>query len=86
MEKEGNLMIDRMSFDPVSGRWINHRIVIRDGVRRDKPFFVRLYNYAEVRQLLGDARLQIETVHAGWRGEPFTPESRRMAIVARKER
>lgn len=84
-EKEGNLMINRSSFDPLTGRWINRRIVIRDGVRRDKPFFVRLYNYSEIRQLLLAAGLEMQTVHANWRAEPFTAESRGMAIVARKD-
>jgi SAM-dependent methyltransferase len=83
-EKEGNLMINRSSFDPLTGRWINRRIVIRDGVRRDKPFFIRLYNYSEIRQLLEAAGLEVQTVCANWREEPFTPESRGMVIVARK--
>jgi len=43
-EKSGELMIDRLSFDTLTGRLYNHRIVIRNGVRKDKPFFVRLYN------------------------------------------
>jgi SAM-dependent methyltransferase len=83
-EKEGNLMINRMSFDPVSGRWINRRIVIRDGVRRDKPFSIRLYNLSEIRQLLAEAGLELETVCADWRGQALSPDSRAMAIVARK--
>jgi SAM-dependent methyltransferase len=37
VEKEGNLMIDRLSFDGLEGRFYNKRIVIRDGVRKDKP-------------------------------------------------
>jgi SAM-dependent methyltransferase len=84
-EKEGNLMINRSSFDPLTGRWINRRIVVRDGVRRDKPFFVRLYNYTEIRDLLAAAGLEVQSVCANWRGEPFAAESRGMAIVARKE-
>ena len=45
-EKECNLMIDRHFFDTLSGRLYNRRIVIREGVRRDKPFFVRFYRTA----------------------------------------
>ena len=45
-EKECNLMIDRHFFDSLSGRLYNRRIVIREGVRRDKPFFVRFYRTA----------------------------------------
>lgn len=83
-EKEGNLMINRMSFDPVSGRWINRRIVIRDGVRRDKPFSIRLYNLSEIRHLLAEAGLELETVCADWRGQALSTDSRAMAIVACK--
>ena len=39
VEKEGNLMIDRMSFDSLQGRLYNKRIVFRDGIRKDKPYF-----------------------------------------------
>lgn len=35
-ENGEDLMIDRISFDSLSGRLYNKRIVIRDGVRREK--------------------------------------------------
>jgi SAM-dependent methyltransferase len=41
VEKESNLMIDRVSFDSLNGRSVNKRIVIRDGIRKDKPFSIR---------------------------------------------
>lgn len=85
-EKEGNLMINRSLFDLASGRWFNDRIVIRDGVRRDKPFSIRLYNLSEIRQLLTDVGLELQAVYADWRGQSLSPESRGMAIVARKQR
>ena len=84
VEKEGNLMINRNSFDMVAGRWDNQRIVIRDGVRRDKPFSIRLYNAGEIRQLLAAAGLEVIKLCAGWRGQPLTAESGGMAVVARK--
>ena len=34
-EKEGNMMIDRHSFDCLQGRLYNRRIVIRDEIRKD---------------------------------------------------
>jgi len=63
-EKEGNLMVDRPSFDIQTGRLYNRRFVIRDGVRRDKPFYVRLYTLTEIRELLRQAGLKIDQV---WR-------------------
>lgn len=83
-EKENDLMIDRNTFDGVSGRLYNRRIVIRDGVRRDKPFFVRLYSPTEIRDLLHEAGLEIYKMYGDWDGQPISTESRRMIIIARK--
>jgi SAM-dependent methyltransferase len=82
-EKEGNLMIDRTSFDVQTGRLYNRRIVVRDGVRRDKPFYVRLYSLTEIRDLLHQAGLEIEQVLGSWDGQPISLDSRRMIIIAR---
>lgn len=83
-EKEGNLMIDRHTFDMATGRLYNRRIVIRDGVRRDKPFFIRMYNATEVRDLLRLAGMELEQIYGGWDSQPLSMESRRMVIIARK--
>ena len=83
-EKDGNLMIDRHTFDYQSGRLYNRRIVIRDGVRRDKPFFVRMYNPTEIKSLLQSAGLQPVSIYSGWEGSPLTADSRRMIIIAKK--
>jgi hypothetical protein len=37
-DKKGNLMIDRISFNSLNGRMYNHRIVIRNGTRKDNLF------------------------------------------------
>ena len=84
MEKEGNLMIDRTTFDSLSGRMVNHRIVIRNGLRKDKPFFVRLYNPNEIRDLLKQAGLEVYHMYGGWDARPVSTELRRMVIIARK--
>jgi len=83
-EKEGNLMIDRISFDSMTGYWINRRILIRDGIRKDKPFKIRLYNPNEATDLLEEAGLQLDRIYSGWDGEPVSPETRRMIIIGRK--
>jgi SAM-dependent methyltransferase len=84
MEKEGNLMIDRHTYNSEGGRLYNQRIVIRQGVRRDKPFFVRMYNPTEIRDLLGQVGLTVLKMFGGWDSEPISTESRRMIIIARK--
>jgi SAM-dependent methyltransferase len=84
MEKEDNLMIDRMSFDCLNGRSVDERIVIRDGVRKDKPFSIRLYNPNEIHALLVQAGLVLEHLYADWQGSELSSESRRLVVIARK--
>jgi SAM-dependent methyltransferase len=87
-EKEGDLLIDRIAFDTVTGRLYNRRIVIRNGIRKDKPFFVRLYNPTEIVDLVTRAGMEIHKMYGGWDdgqgAPPVSTESRRMIIIARK--
>lgn len=84
MEKGNDLMIDRNTFDSVTGRLYTRRIVIRNGKRKYKPFFVRLYNPTEIRDLLSKASLTICKIYEDWDAKPFTTDSRRIIIVAKK--
>jgi SAM-dependent methyltransferase len=84
VEKDGNLMIDRISFDSMTGQQINRRIIIRDGIRKDQPFKIRLYNINEIRDLLKQAGLQLNQIYGGWDGQPVSPETRRLIIIGRK--
>lgn len=83
-ERNSDLMIDRNRFEPLSGRLYNARIVIRDGKRNDLPFFLRLYNPTEIIALLEKTGLHVEKICGDWAGSPFTGESKRMIIIARK--
>lgn len=83
-EKDGNLMIDRNAFDTITGRLYNRRIVIREGVRRDKPFFVRLYNPTEITRVVQEAGLQVENIFSDWEGTLMSADSHHMVVVARK--
>jgi hypothetical protein len=77
-------MIDRNTFDSATGRLYNRRIIIRDGVRKDKPFFVRIYNPTEIRDVLDRAGLEVYKMYGGWDGQPISTDSHRMVVVARK--
>ena len=83
-EKNGDLMINRNSFDLVTGRLHNRRIVVRDGVRKDKPFSIRLYNATEIRDLLHQAELEVYGLYGGWDGGPLAADARRLVVIARK--
>jgi len=83
-EKGNDLMIDRITFDSITGRLYNRRIIIRNGKREDKPFFVRFYNPTEIRDLLEKAGLEIYKMYGDWQANPFTSGSTRMIIIAEK--
>jgi hypothetical protein len=66
---------------PATGRFHNRRIVIRDGVRKDKPFSVRLYNATEIRDMLNRAELtDYELLDENSR--PLSANSRRIVAIA----
>ena len=84
VEKEGNVMIDRLSFDGLQGRFYNKRIVFRDGARKDKPFFVRLYNPNELQTLFDQTGMELYHIYGGWDAKEFSSDSHRMVVIARK--
>jgi len=83
IDRDGNLMINRLSFDVLTGRFHNRRIVVRDGVRKDKPFSIRLYDATEIRDLLNKASLEVYKM-LGDDGRPLSANSRRMVVIARR--
>ena len=83
IDKDGNLMINRLSFDMLTGRFHNRRIVVRDGIRKDKPFSIRLYDATEIRDLLNKASLEVYKM-LGDDGQPLSANSRRMVVIARR--
>lgn len=83
-EKDGALMISRFSFDMMTGRLHNNRTIIRGGARRDIPFSIRLYTVTEIRDLLAQAGLALQSVYAEWDGSPLSVESPAMVLVAKK--
>ena len=86
IEKGKDLMIDRNTYDKTTGRFYNKRIVIRNGIRKDKPFFIQLYNRQKMSGLLKKAGFKSVRFFSDWDSKPFTRDSRRMIVVARKVR
>ncbi len=84
IDKGKDLLINRMSFDTLTGRFHNRRILIRDGQRKDKPFSIRLYNPAELKALIEQAGL-VDYKLLGQDGQPLSAiNSRRLVVVAKK--
>jgi SAM-dependent methyltransferase len=83
VERDGDLLIDRNRFDPLTGRIVTVRIIVRDGRVRRVPFFTRLFSFTELRDWLLQAGFA--TVDAyGEDGAPLSPASRRLLAVARR--
>ncbi|PHN01731.1 class I SAM-dependent methyltransferase [Flavilitoribacter nigricans] len=83
-EKGTDLMIDRISFDPVAGTTTNRRIYLKDGVRYDAPFTMYSYHYGDLAGMVEGSGMQIETVLGGWKQEDFDTRSRRIILILRK--
>jgi SAM-dependent methyltransferase len=82
-ERDGDFMIDHWQFDPVEGRGVTERTVIRSGRTRRFTFFVRMFVAAELAAWLRDAGFR-EIELYGDDGEALTAQSRRMITIARK--
>jgi SAM-dependent methyltransferase len=76
------LIVERRRLDPLTGRCPTERIIVRDGTIRRIPFFVRLFTYTELRDWLLDAGFTEVSGHDET-GDPLTPDSRRMIVIAR---
>ncbi len=83
IDKGGDLLINRFSFDVLTGRFHNRRIIIRNGIRKDKPFSIRLYNATEILHLLRRAGL-VDHRLLGENNQPVSANSRRIVIIASK--
>jgi SAM-dependent methyltransferase len=82
-ERDGDLLVDRHSLDPLTGRDVVERTVIRNGRIRRVPYSVRMFTYTELRDwLLGAGFTTVDGY--GEDGNPLTAKSRRMITVARR--
>ncbi|MFO7961056.1 MAG: class I SAM-dependent methyltransferase [Nitriliruptoraceae bacterium] len=82
VERDGQWMIDRNRYDPLNGRTINDRTIIRDGLQRSFQFSVRMFTFPEVCDWLIAAGFGEVEGFSG-RGEELTIDAPRMVIVAR---
>ena len=81
-ERDGNLVTEQRRFEPLTGRMLAERTVVRDGHVRRIPYFVRTFTFTELRDWLLDAGFTSVEGY-GEDGDPLTPESRRMITIAR---
>ncbi|GAA2431261.1 class I SAM-dependent methyltransferase [Actinomadura vinacea] len=81
IERDGDRIVDRHTWEPLTGRLVTDRTVIREGRTRDLRYFVRMLTFTELRGWLHDAGFgEVEGLDET--GEPLGPESNRMIVVA----
>jgi SAM-dependent methyltransferase len=82
LDAGADLVVDRHRMDPLTGRNLVERTIVRDGRARRVPYFVRMFSYPELRDWLLEAGFAAVTGY-GEDGEPLSAEHRRMMVVAR---
>lgn len=77
--------MDEPSFDfePLTGRIVSERTVVRGGRVRRLRFFVRLFGFTELRDRLLEAGFATVDGY-GQDGVPLSPSSRRLLVAARR--
>jgi SAM-dependent methyltransferase len=84
IEKGKDYMIDINKLDTVEGRLYDRRIVFRNGIMKEKPFFTRLYAPTEIRDLLERVNLKVIKMFGYYDSSPLDINSRRMIVIAEK--
>jgi SAM-dependent methyltransferase len=80
-ERDGHWLIDRNRYEPLIGRSINDRTIIRDRQQRSMQFSVRMFTFPELRDWLLDAGFREVHGYSG-HGEELTVDAPRMVLVA----
>jgi SAM-dependent methyltransferase len=81
IERDGDLVIDRAHFDPVTGLATTERTVVRDGRTRRLRYTVRMFMAVELGAWLREAGFSALEFR-GRAGEGLTAQSRRMIAIA----
>lgn len=83
VQRDGDLVVDRNRLEPLTGRIVSERVIVRGGRVRKVPFFVRLFSFTELRDWLLQAGFAAVDGY-GEDGAPLSPAHRRMLLVARR--
>ena len=86
--EDGALLMEETTLEWVTSRVISrqHLIDPQGGTQVTKEFSLRTYTCAELSALLRRQGLSVRSVHGGIEGQPYVPDSRRLAIVAERAR
>jgi SAM-dependent methyltransferase len=81
VERDGDLMVDRVSRDPLDGRSRTERFIVRDGSVRKVEFSLEQVPAPQLVRRLQDAGFS-DVRLLGHDGEPFEPEGPRLVAIA----
>lgn len=81
IERDGNLVVDRAHFDPVTGLATTDRMVVRDGRTRRFRYSVRMFVAVELASWLREAGFSAMEFR-GRAGEALVAQSKRMMAIA----
>jgi SAM-dependent methyltransferase len=84
LQKGADLMIDRHVIEPLTGRLVDFRVVVRDGRTKEARWSVRLYTFSELRGLLAAVGLRVTEVFGSWDLEPLSLAHHRMVVMVEK--
>lgn len=83
----GDLILSEREFDPLAGRVNAREVTIHyDGRRSERSHSLRLYTFNELDRMLRQAGLNVQAAYGDFDSTPFSRLSRRMIVIARKER
>jgi ubiquinone/menaquinone biosynthesis C-methylase UbiE len=83
VDRDGDLMIDQRRIEPLTGRIVTERTIVRHGRVRRVPFFIRMFTFTELRDWLLAAGFAA-VYGRSEEGNPLEPESRRMITIAER--
>jgi ubiquinone/menaquinone biosynthesis C-methylase UbiE len=81
VHRDGDRIVDEHRFEPLTGRVVTDRTVIRGGGTRTVRYFVRQFTFTELRDWLLDAGFTEVDGYDEY-GDPLGPDSQRMIVVA----
>ena len=83
---DGRIVLERRQLDlQTSTNHLTYTEILPDGTRKEmSDLHMRLYSLTELTKMLATARLNLEHVYGGFRGEAYSVDTRRMIIVAAK--
>lgn len=83
-ERDGLVLLQERSFDPVRGLNRTELTWHEDRQRRQVSFAVRLYTATELTRMVAAAGLRLVAYYGDWTGAELTRESRQIILVAEK--